>query len=50
MAWLEAGVHNNAVAILLGHSPISITGDIYGHTADATTRATIDGLSEALGL
>jgi hypothetical protein len=33
-----------------GHSSIAITGDIYGHTFDATTRAAIDGLSDALGL
>lgn len=26
------------------HSSISITGDIYGHTSDATTRAAIQGL------
>jgi hypothetical protein len=28
----------------------AITGDIYGHTSDATTRAAIDGLTSALGL
>lgn len=50
VAWLEAGVHIEAVADLLGHSSIAITGDIYGHTSDATTRAAIDGLSSALGL
>ncbi len=31
VAWLEAGVHIKAVADLLGHSSISITGDIYGN-------------------
>ena len=31
-AWLDAGVHIKAVADLLGHSSISITGDIYGHS------------------
>jgi integrase len=50
VAWLEAGVHIKAVADLLGHSSISITGDIYGHTSDATTKAAIDGLTDALGL
>jgi integrase len=50
VAWLETGVHIKAVADLLGHSSIAITGDIYGHTSDATTRAAIDGLSDALGL
>ncbi|OMB93578.1 tyrosine-type recombinase/integrase [Mycobacterium colombiense] len=49
-AWLDAGVHIKAVADLLGHSSISVTGDIYGHASDATTRAAIDGLSGALGL
>ena len=29
---LESGVHVKAVADLLGHSSISVTGDIYGHT------------------
>jgi len=38
VAWLEAGVHIKAVADLLGHSSISVTGDIYGHTSDATNR------------
>ena len=33
-----------------GHSSIAITGDIYGRTPDATTRAAIDGLTNALGL
>lgn len=50
VAWLEAGVHIKAVADLSGHSSISITGDVYGHTTDATTRAAIDGLTRALGL
>lgn len=50
VAWLEAGVHIKAVADLLGHSSIAITGDIYGHTSDDTARAAIDHLSGALGL
>jgi integrase len=49
-AWLDAGVHIKAVADLLGHSSIAVTGDIYGHSSDATTRAAIDGLSGTLGL
>ena len=48
--WLEAGVHIKAVADLLGHSSIAITGDVYGHTSDDAARAAIDGLSGALGL
>jgi integrase len=48
--WLEAGVHIKAVADLLGHSSISITGDVYGHTSDDTARAAIDGRAGRLGL
>jgi integrase len=50
VAWLEAGMHIRAVADLLGHSSIAVTGDIYGHTSDDTARAAIDGLSGVLGL
>lgn len=50
VAWLEAGVHIKAVADLLGHSSIAITGDIYGHSSDETARAAIDALTSALGL
>ncbi|CAM3209459.1 site-specific integrase [Mycobacterium colombiense] len=49
-AWLEGGVHIKAVADLLGHSSISITGDIYGHAEDATARAAVDSLANSLGL
>lgn len=49
-AWFESGIHIKAVSDLLGHSSISITGDIYGHTTDDTARKAIDGLSGALGL
>lgn len=48
--WLEAGVHIKAVADLLGHSSISVTGDVYGHTSDGTARAAIEGRSARLGL
>jgi integrase len=50
VGWLESGVHIKAVADLLGHSSISITGDIYGHTSDETARSAVDGWSGALGL
>jgi integrase len=50
VAWLESGVHIKAVADLLGHSSISVTGDIYGHTSDDTARAAVDDRSGALGL
>jgi integrase len=49
VAWLESGVHIKAVADLLGHSSISVTGDVYGHTSDDTARAAIDGLAVRLG-
>jgi integrase len=45
VGWLEQGVHIKAVADLLGHSSISITGDIYGHTSDETARSAVDGWS-----
>lgn len=50
VAWLESKVHIKAVADLLGHSSIAITGDIYGHTSDDTARAAVDALAGRLGL
>lgn len=50
VAWLESGVHIKAVADLLGHSSIAITGDVYGHTSDDTARAAVDALASRLGL
>jgi integrase len=50
LAASTAGVHIKAVADMLGHSSIAITGDIYGHTSDGTARAAVDGWSGALGL
>jgi integrase len=50
VAWLDAGVHIKAVADLLGHSSIAITGDVYGHTSEATARAAVDSLAGQLGL
>jgi integrase len=46
-AMLEAGVNIKAVSDLLGHSSVSITGDIYGHTSDDSARAAIAKLSDA---
>jgi integrase len=37
-------------ADVLGHSGISITGDIYRHGSDATTRAAVERLSRTLRL
>jgi integrase len=42
--------HVSAVADLLGHSSISVTGEVYGHTSDDADRAAIEGLTGALGL
>jgi integrase len=50
VAWLEAGVHIKAVADLLGHSSIAVTGDVYGHASDETARTAIDQLAAQLGL
>lgn len=50
VAWLESGVHIKAVADLLGHSSIAITGDVYGHTSDDAARAAVDALAGRLGL
>lgn len=50
VAWMESGVHIKAVADLLGHSSIAVTGDVYGHTSDTTARAAVDVLSDQLGL
>jgi integrase len=49
-AWFESGIHIKAVSDLLGHSSISITGGIYGHTSDDTARKAVEGLSITLGL
>lgn len=50
VSWLEAGVHIKAVADLLGHSSVAITGDVYGHTSDDTARAAVEGHLGSLGL
>jgi integrase len=50
VAWLDAGEHIKAVADLLGHSSIAITGDVYGHTSEDTARAAVDGLAGSLAV
>jgi integrase len=50
VAWLESGVQTKAIADLLGHTSIAITGDVCGHTSDDAARAAIEGLTGALGL
>ena len=42
----KVGVHIKAVADLLGHSSIAITGDMYGHTSDNTARHAVDALAD----
>ena len=49
-SWLESGMHIRAVADLLGHSSVSITGDIYAATSDDTARKAVEDLSTSLGL
>jgi integrase len=46
----EVGVHIKAVADMLGHSSIAVTGDIYGHTSDDAARAAVNGMIGTLGL
>lgn len=48
--WLESGVHIKALADLLGHSSVSITADVYGHTSDHAARSAVESLGERLGL
>ena len=48
--WLENGTNIKAVSELLGHSSISITGDVYGHVTEETARQAMDVLADAIGL
>lgn len=41
---LENGVHVKAVADILGHSSIAITGDIYGHSSQDHLREALQGI------
>jgi len=50
VAWLESGVHITAVADLLGHSSIAVTGATYGHTSDHAARSAVESLGAQLGL
>jgi integrase len=45
VGWLESGVHIKAVADLMGHGSIAITGDVYGHVSDMAARSAVDGWS-----
>lgn len=46
---LAAGVGIHAVSAQLGHSSISVTADVYGHHAAATSRASADIMGGLLG-
>jgi integrase len=50
VAWFESGAHIKAVADLLGHSSVAVTGDVYGHTSDGAARTTVTQLTDFLGL
>lgn len=50
VAWLEGGTHIKAAAVLLGHSSIAITGDVYGHNSDDTARSAVDALADQFGI
>jgi integrase len=50
VAWLESGTHIKAVADLLGHSSIAITGDVYGHTSDDAARTAVLALGARLDI
>ena len=43
-------MHIKAVADLLGHSSIAITGDVYGHTSLGEARTAVEHLGSRLGL
>jgi integrase len=47
---LNAGVPLHVVSRILGHSSVSITGDIYGHVNDSSQREAMASLSTVLGL
>lgn len=49
-AWLEAGIHIRAVADLLGHTSITTTGNLYGHTTPHQARSAVDALALAMGV
>lgn len=47
---LEAGVHVEAVARLLGHADASVTLSTYAHSSPDVERSAVEGLSAQLGL
>ncbi|MFM8857464.1 MAG: tyrosine-type recombinase/integrase [Actinomycetota bacterium] len=49
-AMVDAGASLPVVRDILGHSSVSITGDVYSHVIEASTRAAVDGWTEQLGM
>jgi integrase len=47
---LDAGVGLKTVSEMLGHSSVSITGDIYQHVSDGAAQAAADAIAKAIGL
>ena len=46
---LSAGVPLEVVSVILGHSSIAITGDVYVHVAPDVSRGAMDVLSAPFG-
>lgn len=49
-AMVAAGHSLPTVRDILGHSSVSITGDIYSHPTEAAARAAVDGWADQLGI
>jgi integrase len=47
---VDAGFSLPTVRDILGHSSVSITGDIYSHPPEASARAAVDNWAQELGL
>jgi hypothetical protein len=45
---LAAGVRLHTVSELLGHSCVSVTGDVYGHVSTEGARSAVQRLSAAM--
>lgn len=47
---VEAGASLPVVRDILGHSSVAITGAIYSHVIEASSRAAVDSWTEQLGM
>jgi len=47
---LEAGKGLKTVSEMLGHSSVSVTGDVYQHVSDGEAQAAADALAAAIGV